>query len=332
MPDRRPCTYVTKGWGVHDDRWVAGLQASGLEVHTVSCERDGIDPTTLKKAVSGSGPILAGPLTNVTRELSGISNRLVGLSWGFDLIQMHNQDLSWLKDLDAIIVDSAVTRSIALSSGITPESVHTLPWGVDLHVFKADGPVMDLSNWNVPNESLILLSLRALEPIYRVSDILEAFAQIANSHPEAFLIVGNEGPLHFELLHQSRDLGIAEKVRFIGSVPESDVPCLLRTADVYITASEIDGTSVTLLQAMGCQIPVLASDTPGNRDWVIPRSTGRLFSTGDPTSLATGIREILQNLGTSVETTMVEAASSEVTRRANWDHNRLALFEILYPE
>ena len=331
MAGRRSCTYVTKSWGVHDDRWVAALQASDLEVHTVSCERDGIDPTTLKQAVSGAGPILAGPLTSMTRELSGISNRLVGLSWGFDLIQMHNQDLSWLKDLDAIIVDSAVTRSIALSSGITPESVHTLPWGVDLHVFKADGPAMDLSHWNVPNESLILLSLRALEPIYRVSDILEAFAQIANSHPEAFLIVGNEGSLHFELIHQSRELGIAEKVRFIGSVPESDVARLLRAVDVYITASEIDGTSVTLLQAMGCQIPVLASDTPGNRDWVVPRKTGSLFSTGDPTSLATGIREIIQNQGTSAISTMVEAASSEVTRRANWEHNRLALSEILYP-
>jgi glycosyltransferase involved in cell wall biosynthesis len=57
-----------------------------------------------------------------------------------------------------------------------------------------------------------------------------------------------------------------------------------------VSASEVDGTSVTLLQAMACGTPVVVSDIDGNRGWVTEGKTGRLFRTGDAGEQASAIR------------------------------------------
>ncbi len=62
--------------------------------------------------------------------------------------------------------------------------------------------------------------------------------------------------------------GLEGRVQFAGNVPEDEMVTHFQASDVYISASHSDGSSVSLLQAMACGLPVIVSDIPGNREWV----------------------------------------------------------------
>ena len=331
MGEERRCTYVTRGRGVHDERWAAALRSNGFIVTDFSIERDALSITDLRKVVNKStDPVLAGPL-DITQSLIGINASLFGLSWGFDLVQVRNRshELAWITQLSGLIVDSQHTRKVALEGGIPVKHVHVIPWGVDLTHFTPAGPPADLGQFGVPAENMIILSLRALEPLYRVQDIIHGFAQLASEFPNAHLVVGNSGSLRTTLENLVPSIGLKDRVSFIGSLPEKSLPGLLRAIDAYVTASEVDGSSVTLLQAMACGTPVVASNTPGNSEWITSGTTGLLFDVADPADLAVALRKVLNKAGAQTPSQLGSNARNLVEKRADWTQNSRQLSQIL---
>ena len=323
------CVYATAGWGIHDERWVAALLEVGLTPQVVSLGRDVPDALELRLAVEaaadGDLPVLAGPLPTVTRPLADLPIRLVGLSWGWDLADAARDgaDLSWLANLGGLIVDSRANQAVAEAAGVEPGRITFLPWGVDLAAFPFHAPWIDAFRLGVPPHAHLVLSLRAHEPLYRVGDIVSAFASLERrpglheDFPDPYLIIGHSGSLTGKLKQQVRDLGVASRTRFIGSVPEHDLVPLLGRAACYVTAAEVDGTSVTLLQAMACGTPVIASATPGNLGWIEDGGTGFTFPTGDVPALAT----LLDRVNHRYPTEVVERARHRVERDADWHAN-----------
>jgi glycosyltransferase involved in cell wall biosynthesis len=323
------CVYVTAGWGIHDARWVGALQDIGRVPVVVSLGRDVQDVQELQRAVESAAadgrPVLAGPLDTVTRHLVDTGVRLIGLSWGYDLHDLHRDgaDLTWLRRLDGLIVDSDANRAIAVSAGVDAARITFLPWGVDLAVFAFHGPGVDAFQLGVPPHAPLVLSLRAHEAIYRVSDILEAFARVPRPDglhedvPDPYLIVGHTGSLTSALRQQAEDLGVTSRIRFIGSVPEPELAPLLTRAACYVTAAEVDGTSVTLLQAMACGTPVVASATPGNLGWIVDGVTGFTFPTGDTAALAAALADVIASYPTRVALRARERVAADADWHAN---------------
>lgn len=328
----RPCIYVTEGWGIHDDRWTSSLQDLGFTPRVIRLGVDVHDPTQLREhvekfAVAGA-PILAGPLNSVTHHLVGVDAHLVGLSWGFDLHNM--KDRNWLSRLDHLIVDSEATKLVATNSGLKDRKTTLLPWGVDLDVFTPIGPKADLTQFGIPDGARTFLSLRAHEEPYRVGDILEAFAHISGDFPDVHLLIGNRGSLSPNLQDQAAERGIANRTHFIGRTSEADLPALFRASDLYLSASEVDGTSVTLLQAMACACPVMVSDIPGNQCWVVPRQTGYLFQAADRTALGQGLAQWLTT-DRRVIRAQTEKALGLTRSNADWKLNQVRLRKALLP-
>jgi glycosyltransferase involved in cell wall biosynthesis len=323
------CVYATAGWGIHDERWVTALLEVGLTPHVVSLGRDAADAAELRRAVEeaahGGRPVLAGPLDTVTRHLADLPLRLVGLSWGYDLSDLDDagEDLGWLARLGGLIVDSHANREIAERAGLDASRITFLPWGVDLATFVFHGPWIDAYLIDVPPHAPLVLSLRAHEPLYRVGDIVEAFARVPRPHglhedaPDPYLVIGHSGSLTDDLRRQAAGLGIASRVRFLGSIPEQDLVPLLGRAACYVTASRVDGTSVTLLQAMACGTPVIASDTPGNLGWIEDGVTGFTFPTGDIDALARVMQHVIHDHPTDVAL----RARARVEDDADWHAN-----------
>ena len=331
MPQREPCAYATHNWGVHDERWVATLEDAGFSVETFSLTRDRLTSAELRVTLEGGeGPVLAGPLESVTKDLTGLSRPVVGLSWGFDLmdVQTAGADMSWLRLLDGLIVDSNATRDIAIQSGLEQDRLHLIPWGIEIDAFSSDGARAGGHDLGLPSEVNLIVSLRALEPIYRVADILDAFALVAPEFPNTHLVIGNDGTLRRELTERAASHGLSHRIHFIGRLPEPDLAPLLRGARVYVSASEVDGTSVTLLQAMACGTPVVASDTPGNAQWVIPGRTGSLFQTHSAESLAQELRQVLAS---PADPHQIAAARAAVVEHADWHRNSRELATIMRP-
>jgi len=326
------CTYVTAHWGVHDERWAEALRSCGYKVETISLERDHTSIDEVLAHLHGtSHPILAGPLSTVTKGLLGTRAPLFGLSWGFDLVQANdaNEELAWLQRLSGLIVDSEYTSSIALRSGMNESQIHRIPWGIDLNTFTPDGPITTPTELGIPAGRRIILSLRALEPVYRVGDIIRAFAAITDQFPDTHLVVGNDGSLRDQLAEIVNELHIANRVSFIGHLGEKDLPPLLRTAACYVSASEVDGSSVTLLQAMGCGTPVVVSNTPGNCEWVQNGETGHLFDVREAADLARALSDILKPSLAGTNSADGLLARALVESRANWTRNSRQLTDIL---
>jgi glycosyltransferase involved in cell wall biosynthesis len=325
------CVYVTEGWGIHDERWMSALRSLGYRPTPISLGGDATDLESLRKAVEsaaqGGHPVLAGPLHAVTEHLAGLPVALVGLSWGYDLEDMATTgaDLSWLPALGGLIVDSESNRGIAEGAGVDPTRITFLPWGIDLDAFTTDGPRASPITLGLPPNARLVLSLRAHEPQYRVGDIVEAFALAQATDPDLALVIGHHGSLTATLRERVTDLGIDPRVRFIGTLPENELAPLLRGACCYVSASQVDGTSVTLLQAMACGTPVVASNSAGNQGWVTDKETGRSFPTGDIPALAAAIAHACSSNGPD----LVERARALVESRADWKGNLIRLRDAL---
>lgn len=325
------CTYVTQAWGVHDERWTTALAHAGFSVQSLSLSRDALNINQVNALLaSGEGPVLAGPLDSITAHLT-TPRPLVGLSWGFDLLDMRERgdDLAWISRLSGLIVDSPETYAIALSSGLEPSRIVTIPWGVDITTFSRNGPIIDVRALGFSETSTLVVTLRAHEPRYRNADVIDGFAKAADSNPSLVLAIGHTGSERALLQERVRELGLQERIRFIGMQSEQELPALLRAAHVYVTASEVDGTSVTLLQAMACGTPVVASDTPGNRAWIEPWVTGRLFPVGDVHELATSLLEATAPATITETLTMAQHARARVEAEADWLQNRQRLQVVL---
>ena len=318
--------YASMGLGIHDRRWIAALEVCGFKVEVRADTKSLIE--TVAKARPADAPVLAGPLDTVARRLVGLPRPVIGLSWGYDLQQGHSKaasldELGWIRDLDGLVVDSPVTRDLAMSLGLPGERIALIPWGVDLGLFTPDGPRTTAADHGFAEASRVVLSLRTHDHLYRTGDVIEAFAAAVCINRDVVLVMGADGPLTANHVLRVAELGLKDRVRFIGRVDEDALPELLRGADLYVTASETDGTSVTLLQAMSCGIAVAASANPGNEWWIIEGETGREFAVGDVAALAH-----LMAAGSDVSR-HTAAALARVRRQGDWSRNRLKLTDVM---
>jgi glycosyltransferase involved in cell wall biosynthesis len=119
--------------------------------------------------------------------------------------------------------------------------------------------------------------------------------------------------------------GVLDRVHFGGQVGQRDLPRWYHMADIYISPSHVDGTSVTLLEALASGLPCLVSDIPGNKDWIEEGVNGWTFRDGDVDDLAEKIllaiksRRLFGKIGKSARKTAEE--------RANWKKNFGKLLE-----
>lgn len=314
--------YATSGWGVHDERWATGLRTLGFPTTVMSLGREVSSTTELRAALEQSlakdpqTAVLAGPLDSITAALGGLPH-LIGLSWGFDLVRPTNEVVELLPTLAGLIVDSEINRSTVIAAGLAEERVTVLPWGVDLETFTPRGERLNPATLKLDPHARILLSLRAHEEIYRIRDIVDAFAMIAESHPDIALVIGHGGSLTAQLKEHVATLGLTDNVRFVGRLAESELPKLMRSSTLYVSASSVDGTSVTLMQAMACELPCIVSDIPQNTAWIEDMSTGFTFRTGDAHHLA----EVLTHALNSPDALPRAAPRQRVVADANWSTN-----------
>jgi len=260
----------------------------------------------LKRVIRQVKPdlIQAGPLQRAAllAALTGF-HPLISMSWGYDLLIDANQNAAWrwatrftLKHSDAMVGDCQTIRQLAVTHGMQDKRIVTFPWGIDLEHFvsvpSALPPVERSGENNNTPPPFVILSTRGWEPIYGVDIIARAFVIAARQRPELQLIMLGNGSLATTLRRMFAQGNVEEQVVFPGQVKYSELPRYYQLADLYVSASHSDGSSISLLEAMACGKPVLVSDIPGNREWVANYQP----SSPDPLSLK-GEGENFGNLG-----------------------------------
>jgi len=258
---------------------------------------------------------------------------LVSMSWGSDLLADADRS-AWMRFLTRFVLrrstlllgDCETVKRKAVSLGFPPERVRLFPWGVDLEAFHPAPAGQSALRANLGwQEHFVLLSLRSWEPVYGVDVLAKGFALAARQeHSLRLLLVG--GGSQAELIRGIlAEGGVLDRVHFAGRVPNSDLPAYYQAADLYVSASHSDGSSVSLMEALACGRPALLSDIPSNQEWVVHGQQGGFFRDGDPQSLAEMLllavreRDRLPELG--------QAARRLAEQRADWRKNFACLLE-----
>lgn len=109
------------------------------------------------------------------------------------------------------------------------------------------------------------------------------------------LRLAGEGPEHAELSRLATELGLSDRIEFLGELPPDAVPSFLANADLFILPSFSEGRPNALLEAMVSGLPVVASDIDGVAELIEDDRTGRLFPPGDDKALAAILRVLLRD-------------------------------------
>jgi glycosyltransferase involved in cell wall biosynthesis len=250
------------------------------------------------------------------------------MSWGFDLMDdVHrNKWWSWvtrytLKRSTFFTSDAKVTRDMAVNYGMNPEKTVVFPWGVDLEHFSPSSFIL-----HAKRSSFTLFCNRAWESRYGVDVLVRAFVQVAQQNDSVDLILLGGGSLGGQLRQILQNGGVLDRVIFGGQVSQTNLPDWYHRADLYISPSHVDGSSVSLMEALACGLPCLVSDIPANKEWVVDDENGWLFRDGDANHLA---EKILSAISQREKLPGVGRSSRRVAEmRADWKKNAEALMNV----
>lgn len=200
-----------------------------------------------------------------------------------------------------------------LALGGDPSRIVTLPRGVDTDIFyPARRGNNDLSG---PR----LICTRSLDPYYRVDLIIEAVARLVPEFPGIQCQLIGDGPERAALRNLSANLGIADRIEFMGQLAYPRVAELLRESDLYVSAVPTDGTSSSLLEAMASGVFPVVVDNSANRVWIRSGRNGLLFSAGDADALAERLTEAARD--SRLREAAREENLQEIAARATWAAN-----------
>jgi glycosyltransferase involved in cell wall biosynthesis len=273
--------------------------------------------------------IHAGPIQTCAfiAVLSGF-RPVLAMSWGFDLMKDVERGPWWrfatrytLKRSAYFTSDAQVTRDKAVANGMDPQKTVVFPWGVDLEHFSPYPRAKPLG----ADQGFTLFCNRSWEPNYGVDVLAHAFVRVAQSRPEVNLLLlggGSQGASIRRILERG---GVLEQVAFPGQIGYQDLPRYYHMADLFISPSHVDGSSVSLMEALACGLPCLVSDIPANQEWVSDDQNGWLFPDGDAEALA---NSILRTMDVGDKLVKIgSGARLTAEKRANWQKNFAKLLE-----
>lgn len=130
--------------------------------------------------------------------------------------------------------------------------------------------------------------------------LLEAFAGLRARHPEARLVVIGDGPDRADIEARATELGLGDRVDFLGYRPQEEVAALLEQADMLVLPSFAEGVPVVLMEAMASRIPAVSTVIAGIPELIEDGVTGRLLAPGDVAGLEAALDALLSDPGARV--------------------------------
>jgi glycosyltransferase involved in cell wall biosynthesis len=185
--------------------------------------------------------------------------------------------------------------------------------GIDLQTYcpgPPDSVVRD--RYGLRADRPVILYVGRLSQEKGVDVLLAAMARL---NADAQVAIAGRGPESGRLAATADRLGLSDRVRFLGFVPDADLPAIYRLADVFAIPSRAELQSLATMEAMATGLPVIASDAYSLRELVSHGKTGLLITPGRADELAAGLDTLLRAPG-------VRARMAEESLRAVRAHEQ----------
>jgi teichuronic acid biosynthesis glycosyltransferase TuaC len=193
------------------------------------------------------------------------------------------------KRANASIAVCEALKEVLVRLGIAAPRVHVLRNGVDLNLFRPMERAQLRSELKL--DGPVLLSVGHLIERKGHHLVLEALTQL----PGVTLLVVGDGPERRRLMSMAEQLGIKDRVRFLGAVPHERLPALYNAGDILVLASSREGWANVLLEAMACGTAVAATKIWGTPEVVTEEAAGILLEERSAAAIVKGVRKLLSS-------------------------------------
>jgi glycosyltransferase involved in cell wall biosynthesis len=202
-----------------------------------------------------------------------------------------------------------------------PEKLIEMPNGVDTDAFAPGPDGAEVRNrLGIPGEATVAAFVATLDRAHhfkRLDLAIDALARL--DRQEVHLVVAGGGELLDGFREQAARSGVGQRVHFLGAVPHSELPQVLRAADMFVLTTEPpESFGIVLIEAMATGVPVIATEYPGVRAVVDHDQSGLIVPPGSPDAVASAIRELLGK-GAEGRKRMGELGREKAVREWGWD-------------
>lgn len=204
------------------------------------------------------------------------------------------------------VISKCVQRYVAVSYSLEnklekilnfcKKKITCIPNGVDVRKFAplcGEELAAIKSRFGVPNSAFIIGSVGRLEPVKNYEMLLNVFANLSRADTGIYCVLIGDGSLRESLESLAAQLGITEKVRFTGKV--GDPHQVMTILDLFVSTSFSEGMSNTIIEAMACGIPIIATDVGDSGRLVEEGGNGFIVKSEDSFALINAIKLLVSD-------------------------------------
>jgi glycosyltransferase involved in cell wall biosynthesis len=231
---------------------------------------------------------------SVAASLAKVPLRVISRRVDFPLNKNILSRRKYTKNVDAIIAISEGVKNVLIEGGVDARRIHVIPDGIDF------APFEDKTSRDYLRQELSFAADDFLVGIVaHLADhkghkyLIQASKYLREQSPKIKIIIVGEGPLKMELSKQAKEIQVDDMVFFMGF--REDVPQILNSLDMFVLSSYLEGMGSSLMDAMACRLPIVATRVGGIPEVVEHGKTGLLVSPRSPKSLAKAILKVYED-------------------------------------
>ena len=194
------------------------------------------------------------------------------------------------------------------------EHVVDIPNAVDADLFRPQ-PSDFRKQRGIGADEFVALYVARFQAFKNHRMLVEAFARFVKDHPAARLVLAGSGPLRERTERQVAELGLADRVLFLGEVPFPELPAIYAAADVKVISSDYESFCFAAIEAMSAGLPVLTTDCA----WVprlVADGAGMVVPAGDAGAFAAALKKMADN--PALRQRMGASGRQQVLERHTW--------------
>ena len=148
--------------------------------------------------------------------------------------------------------------------------------------------------YGIVEDAIVLITIARLFMLKGHDYIIESARELSKRFPKVVWLFVGDGNLAEQYKEQVRQLGLAERIKFTGLLPPSQIPLAIQSSDILVHCSLREGLARALPQAMLCGVPVVSFDVDGARE-VVNENTGRLIEPKNVKQLTAACAELIED-------------------------------------
>jgi glycosyltransferase involved in cell wall biosynthesis len=223
-----------------------------------------------------------------------------------------------IESADHIVAISKYLRDYAKGLGFDPERISIIPNGVDYERYSREfsyGELEEIKDrLGLRPYGKTIITVSRLEKKNNIEGIIDAVNEMGDE--DVKLVIVGEGSLGNYLQTKVKNLNLEDRVRFVGSIDNNELPKYLSVSNIFVRPSLSEGLGTAFLEAMAVGLPIVGTKTGGIPDFLKDFRTG-LFCTENPRSIAEKISLLLNNV--ELRKALSRNASKLISEKYRWD-------------